>query len=78
MTGSNGDSVKHSIQITVNSRPREVKAASSVWSLLETLHLNSQQVAVEVNLLLVPRNRHREHILDEGDQVEVVTLAGGG
>jgi len=35
-------------------------------------------VAVEVNLELVPRQRHAEHRLAEGDRLEIVTLVGGG
>jgi thiazole synthase len=35
-------------------------------------------VAVEVNREVVPRVRHSERILAEGDSVEIVTLVGGG
>jgi sulfur carrier protein len=66
------------MQITVNGQARQVPAESSVSALLEQLELGSQHVAVEVNLQLVPRPQHAEHILQEGDQIEVVTLAGGG
>jgi thiamine biosynthesis protein ThiS len=31
-----------------------------------------------VNLALVPRSRHAERRLDDGDRVEIVTLVGGG
>jgi len=31
-----------------------------------------------VNLELVPRSRHAERRLEPGDEVEVVTLVGGG
>jgi sulfur carrier protein len=45
---------------------------------LAELELDSRQVAVEVNLELVPRSRHGQHRLEPGDEVEVVTLVGGG
>jgi sulfur carrier protein len=35
-------------------------------------------VAVEVNLEVVPRDRHAETTLHDGDRLEVVTLVGGG
>jgi sulfur carrier protein len=38
----------------------------------------ARHVAVEVNLELVPRARHREFRLREADRLEVVTLVGGG
>jgi sulfur carrier protein len=66
------------MEITVNGNPREAAAGSSVAALLAELELDSRQVAVEVNLELVPRSRHGEHRLESGDEVEVVTLVGGG
>jgi thiamine biosynthesis protein ThiS len=35
-------------------------------------------VAVERNLQIVPRARHGETALADGDRLEVVTLVGGG
>jgi sulfur carrier protein len=67
-----------SVEITVNGTPREAPAGGSIASLLAELDLDSRQVAVEVNLELVPRSRHAEHRLQAGDEVEVVTLVGGG
>ena len=66
------------MHVTVNGHSREVETGISVSALLEQLDLSSQHVAVEVNLDLVPRTRHSEHLLQDGDQVEVVTLVGGG
>jgi thiazole synthase len=40
--------------------------------------MDSTRVAVEVNRDVVPRARHPEHPLREGDTVEIVTLVGGG
>lgn len=66
------------MEITVNGNPREAPAGTSIAALLAELELDSRQVAVEVNLELVPRNRHGQHRLEPGDEVEVVTLVGGG
>ena len=66
------------MEITVNGKPREAPAGTSITALLAELALDSRQVAVEVNLELVPRSRHAEHRLEAGDEVEVVTLVGGG
>jgi len=49
-----------------------------VAALLDALALPSRQVAVEVNLQLVPRARHAEYRLAEGDRIEIVSLVGGG
>lgn len=66
------------MQVIFNGEPREIEADLSIAALLEELGLESRHVAVEVNLELVPRGRHREHQLVEGDRLEVVTLVGGG
>ncbi len=66
------------MQITVNGQPRSVPEPTSVAGLLDELQLTGKPVAVEVNLELVPRQRHAEHRLAGGDRVEIVTLVGGG
>jgi thiamine biosynthesis protein ThiS len=66
------------MQVTVNGQSREVADGTTVAGLLEELRLNGKPVAVEVNLDLVPRQRHAEHRLADGDRLEIVTLVGGG
>jgi sulfur carrier protein len=64
--------------ITLNGEARQLRPASTVADLLDAMEITPRHVAVEVNLEIVPRARHGEHALREGDQVEVVTLVGGG
>ncbi len=66
------------VEISVNGKPCEACPGTSVAALLAELELDARQVAVEVNLELVPRARHAQHELAPGDKVEVVTLVGGG
>jgi sulfur carrier protein len=66
------------VKILVNGQPREVAPGSTVADLLAELEMTARGVAVEVNLELVPRARHAEHVLHEADQLEIVTLVGGG
>ena len=46
--------------------------------LLQLLELNAAHVAVEVNRELIPREQHQQYRLSAGDQLEIVTLVGGG
>jgi sulfur carrier protein len=64
--------------IHFNGQPREVGDSTTVAMLLEQLNLRPAYVAVEINLELVPRAGHAQHVLRDGDRVEVVTLVGGG
>lgn len=66
------------MEIRVNGAPRAVAASTTVAELLRELELEPRFVAVEVNLELIPRGKHAEHVLRPGDQLEVVTLVGGG
>jgi len=66
------------VEIVVNGRAREVAIRTTVAMLLAQLDVTGPGVAVEVNRELVPRSRHADHVLAEGDRLEVVTLVGGG
>jgi sulfur carrier protein len=67
-----------SMTITLNGEPRQARSGSTVAELLAGMEVTTRHVAVEVNLEIVPRSRHAEHQLADGDRVEVVTLVGGG
>ena len=66
------------MKLTVNGHTRDVADALTVAALLEELGLAGKFVAVEVNSKLVPKARHAEHALADGDRVEIVALVGGG
>ncbi|MFV1965847.1 MAG: sulfur carrier protein ThiS [Pirellulaceae bacterium] len=66
------------MQIVFNGQERETADDITVAALLEELKLPPKRVAVEVNLELVARDQHAACVLQEGDQLEVVTLVGGG
>lgn len=66
------------IDLTINGEARQVSGGQTLAQLLDELNVNRQQVAVEVNAELVPRESHEAHALANGDKVEIVTLVGGG
>lgn len=66
------------MEITVNGERLEVLGGMTVADLLEQRGLSPRYLAVERNLELVPRQRHAECVLQAGDQLEIVTLVGGG
>src|SRR5215207_2326469 len=65
-------------QITVNQEPHPLPSPATVAALLARLGKDPSKVAVEVNRDVVPRARHAEYSLAPGDEVEIVTLVGGG
>lgn len=66
------------MRIFFNGEPRDVAEGTTVAELLQQLALQPRYVAVEINLQLIPRQRHAQHVLIAEDRLEVVTLVGGG
>lgn len=67
------------MKLTVNGAARNVPDGLTVRALLvEHLGLGDGPVAVEVNRAIVPRARHAEHRLADGDVIEIVHFVGGG
>lgn len=64
-------------RIQVNGDERSV-LATTVLALVEELGFDVRKVAVERNLMIVPRSLHGETVLAEGDRIELVQFVGGG
>ena len=66
------------MQLSVNGIDRELPEGTTIAQLIDELALDPRTLAVERNLELVPRARHSQTCLAEGDRIEIVTLVGGG
>ena len=64
--------------IFVNGERREIAPPVTISELLKQLELPARGTAVEVNQQIVARPKHDEHLLADGDTLEIVTLVGGG
>jgi sulfur carrier protein len=50
----------------------------SVAGLIESLGYAGKRVAIERNGEIVPRSKHPEVVLENGDELEIVVAVGGG
>lgn len=66
------------MMISINGQSMSLGKVCTVRQLLDERGLGGAACAVEINRQLVPKRRHEEHLLCEGDQIEIVTLVGGG
>lgn len=70
------------MKLILNGAERELEepedGVPNVTWLVAALGLRPEIVAIEVNAVLVPRATYADVTLKEGDQVECVTLVGGG
>lgn len=66
------------IEIRLNGETKSVPEGTSVATLVAGLGLRPEVVAVERNGRIVRRVEHAATALQRGDELEVVTLVGGG
>lgn len=66
------------MELRINGEARSVEGAATVAELIELFGLGGRRIAVELNERIVPRTRHDETPLGEGDRIEIVHAIGGG
>ena len=66
------------VKVRVNAEFREVVEGTTVDQLIRDLGVVKGPVAVELNREILPRSKHAELKLKDGDQLEIVTFVGGG
>ena len=66
------------MRIQVNGQWLDQPDDLDVAALLVEMSLEPRRVAVELNKQLVPRSQHDQTPLKDQDQLEIVTLVGGG
>jgi len=66
------------MEIELNGEATPVPEGITIGALLIHIGLGERRVAVEVNREVVPRSRHPQHRLNDGDRVEIVHAIGGG
>ena len=65
------------MKIIVNGETQETRA-STLAALLNDLEKGEAKVATSVNEAFVPKHQRADHILREGDRVEIVAPRQGG
>ena len=66
------------IHVILNGQPETLAANLTVFALLEARGLVGKRLAVERNGEIVPKARHAEVKLADGDRLEIVVAVGGG
>ncbi|MBL8393335.1 MAG: sulfur carrier protein ThiS [Candidatus Accumulibacter sp.] len=66
------------MELIINGESRQFGAPLTVAELVALLHHTGKRIAVERNGEIVPRSRHGETMLLDGDRIEIVVAVGGG
>ncbi len=68
----------NTITVTANGQSRQVEVGSTVADLLQGLTIAPAQVVVQLDGVIVQRGELAKAVMQEGSQLEIVTLVGGG
>jgi thiamine biosynthesis protein ThiS len=66
------------VNVVLNGQPRTFDDAMTLAALVERLGLDRDVIAVELNRGVVRRGTYAGVVLRPGDEIEIVTLVGGG
>ncbi len=66
------------LELSLNGELRRFPEPLTVAALVETLGYAGKRIAVERNGEIVPRGRHADVVLTDGDRLEIVVAVGGG
>ena len=66
------------MKITLNGEKFTLETGSNIVNLIDKLDLNTDKLAIERNLEIVPKSKFAMTIIEEGDKLEIVHFIGGG
>jgi sulfur carrier protein len=64
--------------IVLNGKKFSIKEKDTITMLLKKIDVKSSKVAIEVNKVVIPKEKYRYFKFKNNDKVEVVTFIGGG
>ena len=65
-------------KIQLNGNPYEINTKTNLNQLLNNLKIQKTKVAIELNGVIVEKNKYPKVILNKDDKVEIVHFIGGG
>ena len=65
-------------KIQLNGNPYEINTETNLNQLLNKLKIQKTKVAIEINGVIVEKNKYPKVVLNKGDKVEIVHFIGGG
>jgi sulfur carrier protein len=66
------------ISVSINGEARHFDSPISIAALIEQMQLSGKRIALERNGEIVPRGQFNQHLLADGDKLEIVVAVGGG
>tara|TARA_A100001015_G_scaffold321466_1_gene452364 strand:+ start:4080 stop:4292 length:213 start_codon:yes stop_codon:yes gene_type:complete len=70
--------VKLEIKVVINGEEKILESEMSISDFLKIFDYETDRVAVEKNLEIIPLSDHKNEMIKEGDRIEIVGFIGGG
>ena len=62
----------------INGISEKIKFGTTISGLINELNITNKKIALELNGEIIPRSQFDSRMLEDGDQIEIVTAVGGG
>ena len=69
---------KTKINIHINGELHSLEDSQSIESVLNTLNLNKNNIAIEINREIISKSKYKTHTISNNDKIEIVNFIGGG
>ena len=66
------------IAVHINGNVKQFEAKITILALMHKLDIVHNKIALEINKEIIPRSQFEFRLLENGDQIEIVTAEGGG
>jgi len=66
------------MNILLNGNPKEIVQNVTILAFLESLGLETKEVAIEHNLKVLQKDAYASTVITDGDRLEIVRFVGGG
>ncbi len=65
-------------KIQLNGKPFDLRNETNLKKLLKDLKISENKVAIEINGIIIEKNKYSQVVLNKDDKVEIVHFIGGG
>ncbi len=66
------------MNVKINGKQELLEEAGNLFNLVEKRRLNAERIVIEHNYKVVPREKWPAVMLNENDNIEIVSFVGGG
>ena len=65
-------------KIQLNGKPFDLRNETNLKKLFKDLKISENKVAIEINGIIIEKNKYSQVVLNKDDKVEIVHFIGGG